>query len=223
MLSILLAGCASRPVAPTESASELFEEAYRLSHDYLLTVEPTDLATVIDAENRLSKKQKKHLLDLTERGAAGARADIKAEPHNARHHLLLGLHLSIGSLGKSLLANMLEGRGSQIQRAYTESIRLDRTLEGGAALRLKGKFLMSAPWPIRDRKGAERALRAAAKIRDVPQIHFFLGDLYHAQGKRGKALREWRRATEPPPGASDGRGVDGQLRELAKRRIRLSR
>ncbi len=113
----MLAACASRPLPGAETASGLFRELYALYHDYLLTVETDDIGVLLDAENRLTDKQQKRLLELSERGAARAAVDSREEPRSARHQLLLALHLSIGGLAKSSLSSLIEGRASRIRRA----------------------------------------------------------------------------------------------------------
>ena len=221
-----MGACAGTPQAPptsddTPSAKTLFERANKLFHDFLLTVDAKTVEEAVAAEDRITTGQGAVLFELAVRGIALAQQDIARHPGDAQHHLLLALHLTIESLGQSQLKSLVQGRAKQIPNAFNESIRLDRTLAGAGALRLRGKFYLSAPWPFHDIKRAEKSLREAIAIASVPQAHVFLGDLLWKRGNKEEAAAEWRRAIAAPSAATT-RYVDPQLRELARRRLRLA-
>jgi len=226
---VALAACASHPkVTPGpdyrgewETARASFARANILLHEGLLALSASDLDALVDAEDRLGKDLMGQLRGITEQGAAHADAAITLRGDAVEGHLYLALNLAILGLTKSRVSAMLEGLGSRIQGAYGKALAIDPGYAAGGAYRLKGKFLMSAPWPIRDYAEAGKALDKANEIQPVRQNYLFLGDLLFREGKLSEAVAMWQRACETPV-FPETASIDDAVLELARRRLKAA-
>jgi len=225
-LAIALAACASRPdVTPTsdyrvewQAARDRFARANVLMHEGLLSVSASDLHALVDAEDRLGARAEAKLRELTAEGAAHAEAAVALRADGVEGHLYLALNLAIHGLTRSRTAAMLEGLPGRIRTAYERALELDDGYAAGGGYRLKGKYLMSAPWPIRDYEEARAALDEANGIAPVRQNYLFLGDLGFREDRLDEAIVAWRRALDGPAhSATDD--IDEAVRELARRRL----
>jgi tetratricopeptide (TPR) repeat protein len=227
-IAILLAfpACAAPPeVTPASDYREAwhaarasFARANSLLHEGLLEVSASDLKALVDAEDRLGKDRLEQLRSVTEEGATHAEAAIALRPDGVEGHLYLALNLAIRGLTRGRVAAMLEGLPGRIQEAYGRALSIDPTYAAGGAYRLKGKFLASAPWPVRDYAAAGSALERANGIATVRQNFLFLGDLRYREGRIEEAVAMWRRACETPVHAATA-AIDGAVLELARRRV----
>lgn len=224
-----LSACASHPkVTPGpdyrgewEAARASFARANVRLHEGLLALSASDLRALVDAEDRLGKDVLEELRAITEEGAGHADAAVALRADGVEGHLYLALNLAILGLTKSRVAAMLEGLGSRIQEAYGKALEIDPDYALGGAYRLKGKFLMSAPWPIRDYAAAGKALDRANGIAPVRENYLFLGDLRFREGKLAEAVAMWKRACETP-GRPETAPVDDAVLELARRRLKAA-
>jgi len=221
-----LAACASHPkVTPGsdyreewQAARASFARANVRLHEGLLALSASDLQALVDAEDRLGKDVLGELRAIAEAGAGHAEAAVALRADGVEGHLYLALNLAILGLTKSRVSAMLEGLGSRIQDAYEKAIEIDPAYALGGAYRLKGKFLMSAPWPIRDLAAAGKALDRANEIAPVRENYLFLGDLRFREGKPAEAVAMWKRACETP-GRPETAAIDDSVLTLARRRV----
>jgi len=218
--------CATHlPVTPASDYKEewqiaktSFVRANILLHEGLLALPASDLDALVDAEDRLGKPVKEQLRSLTDQGAQHAEVAVALRPDGVEGQLYLALNLAIGGLTRGSVAALLDGLPDRIRRAYTRAIEIDPTYAAGGGYRLKGKFLMSAPWPVRDYKEAGEALAKANEIAPVRQNFLFLGDLRYREGHLDEAVRMWRRACATPANPETAI-IDEQVLELARRRL----
>jgi tetratricopeptide (TPR) repeat protein len=101
------------------------------------------------------------------------------------------------------------------------AIELDASYDGGAPLRLRGRFRSKAPWPYGDLDQARDALLRATELAPVPVTLLFLGDLHHARGEHELALAAWRRAIAAEADVSTRESAP-EIRELARRRVKAT-
>ena len=112
----------------------------------------------------------------------------------------------------------LEGLPGKLSRAYEKIIKIDPTFAGGAALRLKGRFLTLAPWPYDDLEVALRALEESRRIVEAPQTLLYLGDVYHLTGRGDDASAAWQRVLELPAHTST-EPLYERIQDLARQRM----
>jgi hypothetical protein len=225
ILAAFSACCAVPEVTPArdykeewQAARTAFARANALVHEGLLDVSASDLPALVDAEDRLGEAILAEIRSVTEAGASRAEAAVGLRPDGVEGHLYLALNLAILGLVKSRAAALLGGLPGRIQEAYGRALAIDPAYAAGGGYRLKGKFLMSAPWPIRDYAGAGEALTRANEIAPVRQNFLFLGDLRFREGRRDDAVAMWRHAcaTQVHPATA---AIDDAVIELARRRL----
>jgi tetratricopeptide (TPR) repeat protein len=190
-------------------------------HEGLLKVSASDLKALVDAEDRLGRDLLEELRSVTEQGAGHAEAAVALRPDGVEGHLYLALNLAIQGLTKGRVAALLDGLPGRIRGAYERALSIDPAYAAGGAYRLQGKFLTSAPWPVRDYAAAGKALERANGIAPVRQNFLFLGDLRYREGRIDEAIAMWRRACATPvhPATAE---IDGAVLELARRRVALA-
>jgi hypothetical protein len=204
------------------SARASFARANSLLHEGLLALSASDIDALVDAEDRLGKDTLAELRSITEEGARHAEAAVDLLPDGVEGHLYLALNLAIQGLTRSRTSALIGGLPGRIQAAYTRALAIDPAYAAGGAYRLKGKFLMSAPWPVRDYAAAGEALARANAIAAVRQNFLFLGDLRYREGCPGEAVAMWRRACETPAHPATAE-IDDPVLELARRRVAASK
>jgi tetratricopeptide (TPR) repeat protein len=118
-------------------------------------------------------------------GASAATARVDAQ-------VLLALHLSFVAWANGPVASLMSGNAKRITKAMDAAIALDPEFDHGAPLRLKGRFLARAPWPVGDRKAARTLLARAVQLAPMPIHHLFLGDLLFELGEPDAAVEQWQ-------------------------------
>jgi hypothetical protein len=205
-----------------EASQALFQAAdlrlQRASKAWLDAHPAATLAEVVDAEECIGDDDRQAILSLCTAGlelATAARAASPREPAAALH---VGLHLSLVAWVNGPMRSLVAGHGPALVTAIEDAVELDRTFDGGAPLRLQGRFRGRAPWPYGDRSLARESLAAAVALRSVPVSHLFYGDVLLALGDLDAAREQWRLAVEAPADASTRWSAD-LLRDLAQRRL----
>jgi hypothetical protein len=221
-----LSACATRPAVTPGSdyreewraAESSFVRANVVLHEGLLEVSASDLPALVDAENRLGKPIRPLLRTVAEEGARHAEAAVALRPDGVEGHLYLALNLAIYGLTVSHATALLENVPGRIQSGYGRALALDPAFEAGGGYRLKGKFLLSAPWPVGDRAEARKALDSANGIAAVRQNFLFLGDLCYLDDRPDEAIAMWRRACRTPVHPRTA-VIDAAVLELARLRL----
>jgi len=223
---LALAACSPpRRVTPTsdygtewKAAEASFVRANVLLQEGLLALPASDTEALVDAEDRLGDPLKERMRTITEEGTEHAEAAVALEPERVEGHLYLALNLAIYGLTRSHAAGLMEGLPGRIRTACTKAAEIDPGYAAGGAYRLEGKFLMSAPWPVRDYAGAEKALARANEIAPVRQNFLFLGDLRYREDRPDEAIAMWQRCLATPV-RPETAVIDAQVLELARRRL----
>lgn len=204
-----------------QASRDRFVAANILLHEDLLALPASDLPALVDAEDRLGKQSLDRLRAVTEEGTSHGEAAVALRPDGVEGNLYLALNLAIHGLTRSSTAALLEGLPRRIQGAYGKALEIDPRYAAGGGYRLEGKFLMSAPWPVRDYAEAGKALARANEIAPVRQNFLFLGDLSYREGKLDDAIAMWRRACETPVHPETA-VIDAAVLELARRRLKAA-
>jgi len=226
---LALGACTSPPrvTSPSDygeewkAAETSFVRANVLLHEGLLALPALDTEALVDAEDRLGEPLKEQLRAITEEGARHAEVAVALEPDRVEGQLYLALNLAIYGLTRSHATGLLEGLPGRIRSAYEKAEAIDPDYAAGGAFRLEGKFLMSAPWPVRDYALARKALTRANDIAPVRQNFLFLGDLCCHEGRLDEAIVMWQRACSTPVHPETA-VIDAQVLELARRRLDLA-
>ncbi len=224
----------AKSVAAPESASvptlvnasrALFRAAdarvQRASLDRLMALESAQLADVIDVEDELPDQVHAEVETLTREALAFAERALALDPTDveARLYRAINTALLAWSVGNSRA--LFEGLGSDCKRAIGACLEQSEATEGAAPLRLRGRFLSKAPWPLGDQGEAVTILRRATELAPVNLNWLFLGDALHAHGDQLEAHQAWQRATsaKSDPGSA---ALDAYHREFARRRLALA-
>lgn len=187
-------------------------------------------AAILAAEAEMPAAVRDRVLALADTGAAAAQAaldalsadtarpaaDLARDRVDAEVHL--ALHLSFVAWANGPMRALFAGYGERITAAMDAALAIDPVWDHGAPLRLKGRFLAQAPWPLRDRDESLRLLQRAVATAPLPIHHLFLGDLLFARGDSAGALAEWQSVLDGEPDDTT-RDVAPFHRELARLRL----
>ncbi|MBL8749366.1 MAG: hypothetical protein JNK78_09400 [Planctomycetes bacterium] len=177
-----------------------------------------DRATVLAAEDRLGDDVRAGIVSLCNEGLACAERAVNTRPDDAAARLHEGLHVSLLAWANGPARSLMAGYGGRLVKAIDAAIAANAALDGGAPLRLQGRFRSKAPWPYGDVAAGTRALARAVALRSVPVNHLFYGDALAAAGDTGAAEEQWRLCIGAPADDSTRWSAD-LLRELARRRL----
>jgi len=177
------------------------------------------LADVLTAEDEVARDVRAEVAALCAEGLDLAERALELEPESCRALLERGLHLSLLAWAEGAARALLAGRGPRVKNAIDRVQERCAEHEGGAPLRLAGRFRTQAPWPYRDTALAVRSLTRAVALEPNALNLLFLGDALYAAGDLEEASAAWSRALEAQ--GDGGRAV--LQRELARRRVDRAR
>lgn len=204
------------------AAQRLFQSAdlrlQRASVAWLDAHPGAKLRDVLATEDRLGDDVRGEILSLCTAGLEFADRAAAMDPRCVGARLHQGLHLSLIAWANGPARSLVAGHGSRLVAAIAAALAIDPEFDGGAPLRLQGRFRSKAPWPYGDVPTATAALTRAVAIGSVPVAHLFLGDAMVAAGDLPAARHQWQLA---PQAAADEstRWSAELLRELARRRL----
>ena len=208
--------------AQLEATALLFAAADRrlqqATNDWLDAHPEATRAEVLAADDQLDDEVRTGILSLCTAGLELADAARAAHPDDAAAALHAGLHLSLVAWANGPARSLFAGYGPKLVVAIEAAVRLDRAQDGGAPLRLQGRFRARAPWPYGDLELARRSLEEAVALRSVPVNHLFLGDVLCAVGDLAAAREQWQFARTSPADAATRWSAD-LLRRQAERRL----
>lgn len=177
-----------------------------------------DRATVLAAEDQLGDDVRASIVSLCTEGLACAERAAKVRPNDAAACLHEGLHLSLLAWANGPARSLMAGYGGRLVKAIDAALAADAAFDGGAPLRLQGRFRSKAPWPYGDLPAATKALARAVDIASLPVNHLFYGDALAALGETAAAEVQWRLAARAPLDESTRWSAD-LLCEQARRRL----
>lgn len=158
---------------------------------------------------------------LARRGIACADELVAQHPDQAAGHHWAASHRARLAWAISSLQVLREGLPGAVLRSIDRAILLQPDYDHHAPLRLKGRFLAEAPWPIGDRDLARILLQRCVQQDPIQIHHLFLGDALFDQGQITAARAEWERVERAPAGDASPRQQEW-LRECARRRLELT-
>ena len=140
----------------------------------------------------------RELLGLTKEAAAlalEARAGLAGDAALAAlHDAAFASTLSAWAMGPQRA--LMSGAARQLKPLLAENVAAGPERGGAAPLRLQGRVLCRAPWPVGDKARGRALLQQAFDVAPGALNALFLGDAAHAAGDADAALRAWRTATE---------------------------
>ena len=215
-------GARSDPKLQIAAARWLFLAAdLRFQRATVAAVEALPKATrkqVLGAADLVSSEDRTAILSLASAGLGYAESAVALEPKDAAARLHVALHLSLVAWDNGAARSIVAGYGPKLVQAIDAAIGLDREAEGGAALRLQGRFRSQAPWPYSDLKLARTSLARAVELAGNPVNHLFYGDALAASGDGVTAEQQWRLAAAAKDDVAT-RWSGAALRELAQQRL----
>lgn len=176
------------------------------------------LEQVLAVEEQLPEAARERVLSLSGAGAEAAQVIVDARPDDVEANVLLAQHLSFVAWANGPMRSLMAGYGGRIEAAMKRALAVDASWDHGAPLRLRGRFLAEAPWPLRDREQSLELLQRAVATRAMPIHHLFLGDLLFDRGDRDGALAQWRQAVTAEPDETTA-AVAPWHRRLAELRV----
>jgi tetratricopeptide (TPR) repeat protein len=193
----------------------------RAALERLDALETPTLADVLSADEGLDAGLRAEVEALAGEGLELAQraSEIAPEDQAALLYRAINTSLLAWSVGEGRA--LLEGLGSDCKQAIRAALQRGEEFEGAAPLRLRGRFLSKAPWPLGDKAEAVVLLRRATELAPVTLNWLFLGDALEARGEHELALDAWQRATDAP--SDEGSAALGAYhREFARRRVELA-
>ena len=185
------------------------------------SLEAPTLADVLSADEGLSSELRAEVEALAAEGRDLAGRALVRDPLDEAALLYRAINTSLLAWAVGESRALLEGLGGDCKQAIRASLERDESFEGAAPLRLRGRFLAKAPWPLGDKKEAVVLLRRATELAPVTLNWLFLGDALEARGEHELALDAWQRAAESS--SDEGSAALGAYhREFARRRVELA-
>lgn len=175
-------------------------------------------ADVLAADDQVDAAVRQDVVSLCTRGLELADAAAAVRPDDVAVRLHQALHLSLLAWANGPARSLMAGYGPKMVQAIDQALRLDARHDGGAPLRLQGRFRGQAPWPYGDVPKAKAALQQACEVASLPVNHLFFGDVLHKAGDVEAAEQQWQRATTAVADEST-RWSAALLRTLAHARL----
>lgn len=210
------------PALAIAASRRLFQLADRTlqqaSVAWLRSHAEASLAEVLAADDQIDAAVRDDVVSLCTRGLELANTAATKLPDDVAARLHQALHLSLLAWANGPARSLMAGYGSKLVAAIDEALRLDAAHDGGAPLRLQGRFRGQAPWPYGDLPKAKESLQKACELASLPVNHLFFGDVLHKAGETAAARAEWQRAAAAPTDESTRWSAE-LLRELARARL----
>jgi hypothetical protein len=175
-------------------------------------------AEVLAADDQVDAAVRQDVVSLCTRGLELADAAAASRPDDVAVRLHQALHLSLLAWANGPARSLMAGYGPKMVKAIDRALAFDARHDGGAPLRLQGRFRGQAPWPYGDVPKAKDALQQACAVASLPVNHLFFGDVLHKAGEVEAALQQWQLATTATLDDSTRWSAD-LLRTLARARL----
>lgn len=175
-------------------------------------------AEVLAADDQADGRVRQDVVSWCTRGLELADEAAKLRPDDVAVCLHQALHLSLLAWANGPARSLMAGYGPKMVHAIDQALRLDARHDGGAPLRLQGRFRGQAPWPYGDVPKAKDALQQACEVASLPVNHLFFGDVLHKAGEAEAAVQQWQRATTAAADESTRWSAE-LLRALARSRL----
>ncbi|MEZ6015092.1 MAG: hypothetical protein R3F49_08265 [Planctomycetota bacterium] len=181
---------------------------------------PTSVTALVRGEDDLDGGLKRELEGLVRDAARLARAALdapgtptEAEVAALRQDEAFAETLAAWAMGPTRA--VLSGAGRRLPKLLAANRALGSAREDASPLRLEGRFLSLAPWPVGDSAGGRALLEEATALAPVPMNALFLGDAAWLTDDPAAARAAWERAR-----TAELKGpVDALVQELATLRL----
>lgn len=156
-----------------------------------------DIGDILSSDDDLENSQEKILLDLGTEARHYADKAVKLNPDGVEGQYYNALSISMYSLGKSIMSALLEGLSGKLEDALNAAMKVNRTFDYGACLRIYGRYYFVLPWPKRDLDKSEEYLKETVQAApNSMRGHLFFGDTLWKLGKKQEAKLEWQKASQ---------------------------
>lgn len=189
--------------------------------DALGSLESPGIDEVVQLEDRASERVRAEVESLTRAGSEYAERALQQSPDDVDALLYHALNTSLTAWAVPKRRALFEGLGSACEAATKAALAADEAGSSGAALRLRGRFLSKAPWPVGDRAEGLSLLQRAAELAPVRLNCLFLGDALYAEGRLDEARAAWQRAADAESD-EDSIALAGYHLLLARERVAAS-
>lgn len=165
---------------------------------------PADLDEVLETPESVFEAVKEQVEQLAREGQELATELREAQPMRAAGHHWFAAHTARLAWAVGPLKAMMETLPSRCLEAVDAAIERSESYDGFAPLRLKGRFLGKAPWPVGDPKQALELLRRANDAYGCKLHHQFLAELLFEADEVPEARWHWQQVLlAPQPDASE--------------------
>ncbi|MFT7676800.1 MAG: hypothetical protein ACI8QC_000776 [Planctomycetota bacterium] len=170
-------------------AADLRLVAYQLRR---VELEDLSVDELVELDNAADSAVKLVVLGLCRAGLEHGEAALELAPGEAEAACWAALNLCMVAWSEGPTRAVLNGRGPAIQKLTRVLVRDHPEVLGASPLRMRGRFLDRAPWPLRDRDQAVVHLAEAVRLAPTPLNWQFLGDAKWSSGDRAGAQVAWR-------------------------------
>lgn len=192
----------------------------RASLDHILSLDKPALADVLDAADSTNDATRAEVEALSAEGLEFAERALELEPELPGALLYRAVHSTLLAWSVGPARAVLEGLASKAGNSTKQCLAAGKTQEAAAPLRIRGRFLSKAPWPVGDNEEAIALLQEAVQLAPVTLNWLFLGDALHAQGDTTRAQDAWQSAATAESD-SDSAALGAYHRETARRQAAL--
>ena len=192
----------------------------RASLDHVRSLDKPALTDVLNAADSTNDATRAQVEALSAEGLEFAERALKLDPELPGALLYRAIHSTLLAWSVGPARAVLEGLASKAGSATKQCLAAGKTQEAAAPLRIRGRFLSKAPWPVGDNEEAIALLQEAVQLAPVTLNWLFLGDALHAQGDTTRAQDAWRSAASAESD-SDSAALGAYHRETARRQAAL--
>ena len=166
---------------------------------------------LVRGEDSLDDETRRAVEGLVREASRQARAALALAPEDlaARQDEAFADSLAAWAMGPTRA--LMSGAGKRLPKLLAANREAGATREDAAPLRLEGRFLCMAPWPVGDLARGTEALAEAAGHAPTALNLMFLGDARWLAGDAEAAGEAWRAAATAAEGLDPSRDPAGVL------------
>lgn len=173
---------------------------------------------VVNADDHVDDDVRAEVEALTQAGLRYAERALEQDPADLDALLARGMNTTLLAWSLGERRALLEGFGAKCGKSTIACLEADETHACGAPLRLRGRFLSRAPWPVGDRAQGLKLLQRSVEVAPVTLNWLFLGDALFEDGQASSARAAWQHAVDAESG-DDSRALSDYHRASATRRL----
>lgn len=145
----------------------------------------------------------------------------KTKPQDAKIHVLMTEAYTYQTSAAGILKAAVTGAGVTFMRYVDQITKAYPTYDSGVSHIFKGAFLIAAPWPLKDIKGAVKAFDTALQVEpNSLRNNYFVGIASHYAGDLKRAAHHFEKAINEAESIADSeKDVAAFFRSEAKRSL----